>query len=106
MQTLNLATDSFDQDNTFTVQVKGFKSMKRIRVSLHCGYKTNDDGIYWAMKRSAMLKSEYTAKDIEENNRMMEMEAVCDGDIVLIDGKQYKTRVLGDYSNCAVFDPV
>jgi hypothetical protein len=33
-------------------------------------------------------------------------EPVRHGDIVIIDGKQYAVRVIGDYSNCAVFDPL
>lgn len=106
MQTLNLTTDTLDQDNTFVVEVRGFKGMKRITASLHCGYQKDADGIFWAMKRSACLKAVYTAKDDEERDRLNAMEPVRSGDIVLIGGQQFKARMLGDFSDCAIFDPI
>lgn len=105
MQTLTLSTGSFDQENTFTVEVKGFKRMKTIDAKLFRGYQEDDDGIYWAMQRSACLKAEYTAKDYEERDRLNAMEPLRNGDLVNIDGQVYKAKVLGDYSNCVVFEP-
>lgn len=104
MQVLNLITDSFDQDNTFTVEVRGFKRMKTIVASLHQGYQKDADGIFWAMKRSACLKAEYTAKDYEETARLNAMTPLRHGDLVNIDGLTYRVRVLGDSSDCAIFD--
>lgn len=106
MQTLNLSTDTLDQDNTFVVEVQGFKRLVPATAVLYCGYQKNDDGIFWALKKSACLKAEYTAKDIEERARLNAMEPVRNGDIVLINGKQYKARVLGNFSDCAIFDPI
>ena len=42
----------------------------------------------------------------DEKKRIRESEPVVDGEIVMIDGDKYKARVLGDFSNCVVFDPV
>ena len=106
MQTLNLSTDTFDQDNTFTIEFKGFSRMKTIRACLHKGYQKDEDGILWAMQKSACLKAEYTAKDVEERNRLNSMEPLRNGDLVMIEGKEYTIRVKGDYSDCAIFDPV
>lgn len=105
MHTLNFSTDTFDQDNTFVVGIKGRTGTITVNASLHRGYKTEDDGIIWAMKHSACLKGRYTAKDIEETNRLGAMQPVCTGDVVVIDGHQYRARVLGDFSDCAIFDP-
>ena len=106
MQTINLSTDSFDQDNTFTIEVVKPRRTLRITGKLFQGYQTDDDGIYWAMQRSACLKSNYTAKDEEERQRLTTMEPVRHGDVVLINGLQHRVRVLGDFSNCAIFDPI
>lgn len=106
MTILKFSTDTFDQDNTFTIEVQGFKRMTNIRASLHLDYHKRGDGIIWAMKSSAVLKAEYTDKDYEESARLRSMTPIRHGDIVEIEGKQYKTRVLGNFSNCAIFDPI
>lgn len=106
MQTLNITTDTLDQDNTFTMEVPGFKKTVRITACLHKGYQKDEDGIFWAMKKSACMKAEYSAKDVEERTRLNDMEPLRANDIVLIDGNQYKVRVLGNFSDCAIFDPV
>ena len=106
MQTLKFSTDSFDQDNTFTIECKGFKRMKNIRASLHIGYQKDGDGIIWAMQKSSCLKDQYTAKDMEESARLNSMTPLRNGDSVMIEGKEYTIRVKGDYSDCAIFDLV
>jgi hypothetical protein len=102
MKTLTLSTGSFDQDNTFSIS-----KLKYSRCKLFKDYKVEGDGIYWVMLCSAMLKAEYTDKDREESARLSEpASAVDDGEVVLVDGKQFKVRVLGQYSDCAILDPV
>lgn len=109
---LTFAQDNFDTENTFNLEVRGFKAMKSIKVSLHLNYHTRDDGIVWAMKHSVTMKSHYSAEDIAERNRLNSEEPVRNGDIVRINcnelggDKLYRVRVLGDFSNCAIFDPV
>ena len=108
MKTLTLNTGSFDQVNSFGVEVKNYKGdMKTRKVSLYKDYEKSGDGIYWALMSGAMVKSSYTDEDRAETDRIYRNEApVRDGDVVLIDGDQYKTEVNGEYSNCAVFHPV
>ena len=106
MQTINLSEDSFDQDNTFVIEHVSPRRTKRMTAKLFCGYQKDNDGIFWAMQRSSTLKSSYTDKDVEERNRLNTMEPVRHGDTVLIDGRKHTVRVLGDFSNCAIFDPV
>lgn len=104
--TLNISTDTLDQDNTFAMEVPGFKKTIRITASLHKDYQKEGDGIFWAMKKSACLKAEYTAKDDEERTRLNNMQPLQTNEIVIIEGKEYKVRVLGNFSDCAIFDPV
>lgn len=102
MKVLKLATSNNDQVNTFTF--KGFRVP--MPCSLHRGYNTADDGIYWAMKHDAILKSEYTEADFHETMRINSGScALEDGEVVEIEGEQYITRFYGDYSDCAVFQP-
>ena len=103
MRTLTLSTGSFDQINTFTVFSKrGLPT----RASLYQGYEKEGDGIYWAMQKGACLRSHYSDADKAETARLSREAALMNGEIVLIDGKQYKTRILGNYSNCAIFDAI
>lgn len=103
---LVVSEDSFDQNNTFAMIVKGYKGPKRIWASLQQDYDKPGDGVYWAMKQSAVLKSSYSDKDVEERNRLNSMQAIQDGDIVSIDGKLFKVDVLGDFSNAALFEAI
>lgn len=103
MKTLQISTDSFDNINVFTFEELKFSQ----KCSLHQGYKTRDDGIYWAMLHSSVLKASYTDEDHALANRLQSGKyTLTNGEIVLIEGKQYKTRYLGKYSDCAIFDPV
>ena len=102
MRTLTLATDNFDQTNTFKINTGNADKW----VMLMRDYQTVGDGIYWAMSSGACIKSNYTAADIAERNRLNSDTPVQHGEIVLIDGEQYKTRVLGNYSDCALFDKI
>ena len=120
MKTLIKHTGYGDQINTFGVRVKpkdirtgvsgdgevitfdlGVKS-----VCLMQDYEKEGDGIYWGMTDTVMIKDSYTQADRDEKKGIRESEPVVDGEIVMIDGDKYKARVLGDFSNCVVFDPV
>lgn len=103
MQTLTQTTGTFDQTNTFTVNAG--KTFPRT-CSLQRDYEKEGDGVYWAMQHSGCVKAAYTTADGQERDRLGAMVPLTQGDIVVIDGKQYKTRVLGDFSDCAIFDPV
>ena len=103
MRELKLSTGSFDQINTFRVFSKrGFP----MTASLYQGYEKEGDGIYWAMNHGATLQSHYSAADKAETARLKREAVLMQDEIVLIDGKQYKIRILGNYSNCAIFDSI
>jgi hypothetical protein len=103
IKTLNVSEGSFDQVNTFTISKFKYNS----RCSLEKDYKTEGDGIYWVLKHGACLQAQYSDADLAEKARLQSPEAILeDGEIVLIDGNQYKLRWIGDYSDCAIFDPV
>lgn len=102
MQTLTLSTGSFDQDNTFIIETKGFSKIKRMRASLFCCSKGN----YYALQHASCLKNEYTLQDKLETNRLNTMTAIKHSDIVVINGNSYKVKVTGDYSDCATFEKV
>ena len=70
------------------------------------GYEKEDDGIYWGMADTIIIKDSYTQADRDEKKRIRESEPVENGEIVMIDGAEYRARVLGDFSNCVVFDKV
>jgi hypothetical protein len=106
MTTLNLSTGSFDQDNTFIIEVKGYSKMKRMNVSLLQGYQTEEDGIYWGLQGAVCLQNEYSAKDLEETKRLNEMTPIKHNDIVTINNEEYKVKVLGDFSDCAMFEKI
>lgn len=74
--------------------------------SLHRDYNKEGDGIYWAMQKGACIKSHYTDEDRAERTRLAQEPLIMSGEKILIDGKQYKCRILGDYSDCAIFDPI
>jgi hypothetical protein len=101
MKTLNISTGSFDKVNTFTIAPLKWSTCK-----LYKGYQTEDDGIYWVMQCSAMLKAHYSDEDRAESKRLTEMEPIQNGEIVLIEGKEFKFNYKGNYSDCGIFEPV
>lgn len=120
MKTLIKHNGYGDQVNTFGVRVKpkdirsgmsgdGEMITFDLSVKTVClmqDYEKVGDGIYWGMADTIMLKDSYTQADRDEKKRIRESEPVENGEIVMIDGAEYRARVLGDFSNCVVFDKV
>ena len=105
MKTLVQRTDSFDKEHTFGIEYKNWRGDLDVKgVYLMQGYEKDDDGIFWAMSKTVCVSSHYSEAERAEIDRIYNNEPVRDGEIVLINGEQYKTRVLGDYSNTAIFD--
>lgn len=102
MRVLKLAADNFDQVNTFKVatgrRVPSVATLRR-------DYNRRGDGVYWALSSGSILKDVYTNADRAEGARLAVEGPLVNGEIVEIDGKQFKTRVLGAFSDCAIFDP-
>lgn len=105
-KTLTLAIDNFDQINTFNIEVAGRITFKHIKCQLRQGYKDKRDGIYWALNSGSTLKDTYTEADVAERERLYAETPVRNGDIVLIDGKPHKAKVLGAYSDACIFEAI
>ena len=105
MKTLSISQDSFDTAARFTINLSR-KNGLYSEASLHKDYKTTGDGIFWALQKSACLQSHYSAEDIAHRDAMRNMKPLEHGDLVMIEGEQYKVRVLGNFSACAIFDKI
>jgi hypothetical protein len=107
MTNLHISTGNFDQINTFGLEVMDWKKRPIIvKCSLRSGYKTENDNVIWALKSSAMVKDTYTAADYAECERVYKSEPVRHGDTVEIGGAAYRVKVLGNYSDAAIFEPI
>lgn len=108
MKTLTLSTGSFDQENTFNIVYTGIRGDRRTKkCALHRDYQKAGDGIYWAMSKGAVLKDKYSDSDRAEAARLMSCKYDIEhGEVVVIDGCLYRARVLGNFSDAAIFDPV
>jgi hypothetical protein len=104
MRTISFPTDNFDQVNTFTLNA-GKRSTFPARCSLHRDYEKVGDGVLWAMQHSGCIKSTYTDDDRAESARLQAETPLTNGETVLIDGSLFTVRVLGDFSDAAIFDP-
>jgi hypothetical protein len=76
------------------------------RCSLHRDYKEQGDGILWVLQSASVIAASYSEDELDERARLHSETPVKHGDHVLVDGKVYFVRVLGNYSDCAVLDEV
>tara|TARA_R110000772_G_scaffold1105_1_gene3929 strand:- start:42 stop:362 length:321 start_codon:yes stop_codon:yes gene_type:complete len=94
--TLVIDQDSFDGEADFTFEYKGYSGRTRTA----SGYLfQSDDGQIYLMQNSSVLKSHYSDADRAERERLNSMEPVRDGDVVTVEDKQYKVKILGDFSD-------
>lgn len=100
---LTTAADTFDRSADFKLALKNGRT---IICRLMQGYNTCNDGQLWAMQRSGTLKDSYTAEDAAWVERMKTIEPIGNGAIVKIAGKLYTVKILGDYSDAALFHRV
>ena len=103
MTTLNFICGAFDQDNTFTFAYQGRGRQECTATGYLRDY--GDEGVF-IMQQAACIKDQYTAKDDEERSRLNAMTPVRDGDIVEVEGKQYKVKILGNYSDAGRLIPL
>ena len=106
MRTLTQSTGSFDQVNTFSVIVKFAMMEMTITASLEKDYEKVGDGVFWAMKKADVVKMGYTLADAKEQIRINNETPIAHGDIVMIEGEQYRADVKGNYSDCVIFEKV
>ena len=103
---LKVAVDNFDQINTFVIEVRGRLDTNTLKCQLRKGYRKADDGVYWALSISPIVKDFYTEADKAEKARLRNESAVHNGDTVMIEGKLYIAKVLGAYSDACVFKEI
>ena len=106
MRIMQLLTNSFDRLNTFNVMIPGFSRSTPRRCSLPRDYKEIGDGVLWIMQHAGVIASSYSPYEIAERDRLNSEPPVVDGEVVEFEGKEYRVRVVGDYSDCAFLDPV
>lgn len=106
MRTLTISTDSFDQVNTFNVQINSRKGLQNI--TGYVGYYKHEDGKeeFFINQASVCLKAVYTDADRAENARLRTEKPVVDGETVLINGRTFKVKVNGNYSDCGTLTEV
>ena len=100
---LKLLTNTFDRDNTFSVDLP---RLAGFRCSLHRDYKVRGDGILWVMQHASMICSSYSEEQVAEIDRLKTEPKLRNGEVVTVEGKLYRVRVLGDYSTAALLDPI
>lgn len=79
----------------------------RIRTaSVKQGYKTQNDGILWAMLEPAMICSSYSQEEQYEQARLSQGQVVKHDDLVFIGEQLCRCHVNGQFSDAAIFEPV
>ena len=105
MRTITHHADFADLASLFTVEVSSARRGKyAIRCYAHDG--RGYDNVPFINQASACLKDHYTAEDRAASARLASEEPVRDGEIVLLNGRQYRVKVIGDYSDAARLLPV
>lgn len=98
MITLTPATNGFDADITFNVNV-GRKSTRKCSLKMF-------GGRYKIMQHCGVISSSYTPSQIAERARLNASSPLRGGDIVTVDGKQYHVVIRGDYSDAGFLTPI
>lgn len=96
MTTLNFKNDAFHHGVSFRVAIQGRKGERTITCYL---FNSEDEDKIYVMQEAACIKSHYSAEDRAERDRLATMTPVRDGDIVEVEGQQYKVKILGNYSD-------
>lgn len=102
MQTLTFTQDIHNAI-TFSFEYDGLRGVKQTAIGYLRDYA--EEGVY-IMKQPGMLKDSYTAEDHAESARLSQMTPIKHGDIVEVEGKQYKVKILGNYSDAGRLIPV
>ena len=108
--------DSRGHDDGSGSYVKFNLGSNQIVGKLKRDYNVIGDGILWAMQTAKVIKSHYTRADYIEDQMIRAADVIEDGEIVTVlfvdiannssSRNQFKVRILGNYSDCVVFDAI
>lgn len=99
---LFVTEDSLDRTDTFRLNV-GTRVPKTC--SLRTGYKKRGDGTFWILQHSTGLQDSFSQAELDERARLDSEEVLKDGDTVVVGGAEFKIKILGNYSDCAILVP-
>ena len=102
MQTLKITHETHNKENTFVFALtsKGAES-KRVGYLFDCG----SDGLC-IVQGFISLQEHYSSKDVADRERLNALAPVRNGDVVLVDGKKYAVKIVGDYADAGRLIPV
>lgn len=98
IRTLNVSADTFDLSALFVVNTIG-RDKHPLRMICYVWTHGDECGIN---QKSAMIKDSYTAEDRAHSDRLAAEEGVNNGDTVKVNGKHYRVKVNGNFSDAAV----
>lgn len=102
---LTIPADTFDRAARFAFEFTNYKKQAE-RAEGYVFYDDAADEMF-LMKSATCLQSHYTDEDRAQIQRIYHGEQVVrHGDVVTINGRQYTTKVLGNYSDAGRFIPV
>jgi hypothetical protein len=104
MITLNIPTDNFDRAAGFAFEYMDYKKQPQ-RAEGYLFYSAQEDTMY-LMKRAVSIQSSYTDAERAHTHRIYCGDAVVrNGDSVMVDGKAYTVKILGNYSDAGRLIP-
>lgn len=93
--TLNFKNDTY-RSASFRVAIASRRGERTITCYL---FNSKDEGKIWILQEPACLKDKYSEVDVAELARLNAMTPIRNGDIVEVEGQQYKVRIQGNYSD-------
>ena len=104
MRTLRFRQDTFDRDALFAFEIETpRRSFRATGYLLDC--RDDGEGVV-LMQAPAVLSDIYGDAEIALRNRIATETPVRGGDVVLVDGKQYVVKVIGDYNDAGRLQPL
>ena len=100
-RTLINHANAFHDEALFNLEVTDRRGTRNLR----CYAKFYPDEAF-INQASAMIKSSYTDKDRATSDRLATEAPVRHGDIITLEGNQYRVHVNGDYCDAAKLIPV
>lgn len=98
-KTLEVSRSVTDYERKFRIEgVQGDISLKKDKIK-------EGDGLFWGLKSGTMVQAHYSADQIQHKENMKSVVPIKDGEKVIIEGKMYKTKINGNYSDAVEFEP-